>query len=275
MKNKLFTWLFAAGLPVAFVLWGEPPDDADEPGRGSRVRSIPADDSYIFSWWGRTGETYFIQISPDLIGWEYIDEIFPGEDALIEHGFSSNASSLFFRLLYTHEAPPDPGNADFDGDGVSNMAELAQGTDPFRATDTDGDGIPDDWEIFHGLDPDDPTDAAADIDGDGFSNLQEYQAGLDPNDSTNGVTDPGTAPAAAPGNLKVLDGADLTTATLTWTDRSDDEIMFQVERAVNGGDYTVVATLPANTTTWIDTGLDPSKIYFYRIASRNNATPPQ
>ena len=270
MKSKFPTWLSAACLLPAFVLWGEPPADADEPGRGSRIRSIPADDSYIFSWWGETGETYFIQISPDLTGWEYIDEIYSGQNALIEHGFSSNASSLFLRLLYTDEATPDPANADFDGDGLSNWDELIHGTDPFDA-DSDGDGLPDGWEVTHGLDPLDPADATADPDGDGFDNLTEYQAGLDPNDPTNGGPGSSTDPTT-PGNLRVADGPDLTTATLTWTDRSDDELMFQVERAVNGGKYNVVKTLPANTTTWTDTGLDPSNIYFYRIVSRNNTT---
>lgn len=46
----------------------------------------------------------------------------------------------------------DPSNqngaGDFDEDGVSNLAEQTQGTNPASAADGDGDGIPDDWELF-------------------------------------------------------------------------------------------------------------------------------
>ena len=71
------------------------------------------------------------------------------------------------------------GDADFDGDGLSDLAEFRAGTDPLLA-DTDGDGIPDEWEVAHGLAPLDPSDAAADPDGDGVSNLNEYAYGGNP-----------------------------------------------------------------------------------------------
>jgi len=81
----------------------------------------------------------------------------------------------------------DPFNAsdaqlDLDGDGISNLNEYLQASDPTRweGPDSDGDGIPDNWELNYGLNPQDPGDANADADADGISNLTEYQQGTDP-----------------------------------------------------------------------------------------------
>uniref|UniRef100_UPI002633CD05 T9SS type B sorting domain-containing protein n=1 Tax=uncultured Maribacter sp. TaxID=431308 RepID=UPI002633CD05 len=89
--------------------------------------------------------------------------------------------------------------ADCDGDGVTNDAEVANGTDPYNI-DTDGDGIPDDIDS-DALDPCDPVQAAgyigydasnaiwaaADCDGDGVTNGTEVANGTDPyNTDTDG-----------------------------------------------------------------------------------------
>ncbi len=73
----------------------------------------------------------------------------------------------------------DP-NADSDGDGLSDWAEVQLGANP-NAADSDGDGMPDGWEVTNGLNPTNPSDASGDADGDGLSNLQEYQLGANPN----------------------------------------------------------------------------------------------
>ena len=57
------------------------------------------------------------------------------------------------------------GGGDKDGDGLTNLEELAIGTDP-NLVDSDGDGIP---------------DGADDEDGDGLTNLEELAIGTDPN----------------------------------------------------------------------------------------------
>ena len=47
-------------------------------------------------------------------------------------------------------------------------------------TDFDGDGMDDEWEVANGLDPTDKSDAALDPDGDGANNLKEFTDGTNP-----------------------------------------------------------------------------------------------
>jgi len=73
---------------------------------------------------------------------------------------------------------------DPDQDGLVNLDEFVQGTEPGNP-DTDHDGLPDGWEVDYGIDPttgagDDGPDG--DFDHDGWSNLEEYEGGTIPAD---------------------------------------------------------------------------------------------
>ncbi len=68
--------------------------------------------------------------------------------------------------------------SDSDSDGLSNLAEYQNGTNPLVA-DTDGDGIPDNWEVLNGTNAL-IDDANADLDNDSLTNYQEYLAGTNP-----------------------------------------------------------------------------------------------
>jgi len=68
---------------------------------------------------------------------------------------------------------------DFDIDGLTNLQEFQNLTDP-KSIDTDSDGLPDKWEVDAGLDPN-HNNANEDPDNDGLSNLVEYNHATLPN----------------------------------------------------------------------------------------------
>jgi len=61
-----------------------------------------------------------------------------------------------------------------------------------------------------------------------------------------------------------------TSIELKWVDNSTNETSFQIERALGGVNFSVIATLPANTTSYSDKNLDFG-VYFYRIRAINSA----
>lgn len=134
------------------VAGGTAAQTAGDLNEGARLTYDAPTESFTFSWWGRTGQTYFIQQSEDLVNWLYVPIIEAGVDDVTAWGFTTNADRLFYRLRFTDIPTNDPLNADFDGDGLSNMEEVQfPGFDPF-VVDTDGDGILDSDESDFGLD---------------------------------------------------------------------------------------------------------------------------
>ena len=57
---------------------------------------------------------------------------------------------------------------------------------------------------------------------------------------------------------------------LTWTDRSDNEDGFVVERG--GDNFSVITSLSANSTSFTDNGVHPNVTYSYRIRAKNGPT---
>jgi hypothetical protein len=57
---------------------------------------------------------------------------------------------------------------------------------------------------------------------------------------------------------------------LSWQDNSNNESSFQIFRRVGiVGNYTLIATLPPNTTSYQDSGLSPGTLYNYQITAYN------
>jgi len=106
-------------------------------------------------WQSPKNRTFFLQFSNDLQNWSYNGTL----DFGIGHHqelLDTNAPTRFFRLRYSDLPIATLGeaqSADFDLDGLSNLAELQESrTDPL-GKDTDGDGLPDGWEVAHWISP--------------------------------------------------------------------------------------------------------------------------
>jgi subtilisin family serine protease len=66
-----------------------------------------------------------------------------------------------------------------------------------------------------------------------------------------------------PSNLNAqLQGTDII---LTWTDNSSGESGFKIERKESGGQFTEIASVNANQTSYTDSGLKAGKTYSYRV----------
>lgn len=164
--NRAFLTLFGL-VAFASVSRAQSSTDLNE---GARV-THESDGTTTLGWWGRAGMSYFIQQSEDLISWNYLPVIEPGTDHLVEWSYTLSTDHLFLRLRYTDIPTDDPLSADFDGDGLSNFAEVHTVTDPFV------------------------NDAGLDFDADGLTNAEEYWLGT----KLKEAADTGAAAAASVG----------------------------------------------------------------------------
>ncbi|HJQ71399.1 MAG TPA: PA14 domain-containing protein [Blastocatellia bacterium] len=80
----------------------------------------------------------------------------------------------------------------------------------------------------------------------------------------------GPTPPAAPDNLAALTISS-SSIRLTWTDRSNNETGFKIERRRLGGVFTQIREVTAGTQIFLDTGLARLTTYSYRIRAYNAA----
>lgn len=155
------------------------------------------------------------------------------------------------------------GNPKYSGmfAGIINHPDDAGGYPVLESTppplDTDRDGMPDAWEDANGLDKNDPEDGKI-IRADGYSNLEHY---------LNSLVD-GIPHILRP--MEVSAGVNDKTVVLTWTDLSDNEDGFILERADGDGAYVEIADLDANVENYTDNTIDAYGIYTYRLKAYNS-----
>ncbi len=133
-------------------------------------------------WPGVAQRTYFYQWSSDLVTWHYAPFMAFGIGGH-EYFMSSSPQKLFARLHRVDDATvttlQQAQDADFDGDGLSNLSEVMDHNTFPTVWDTDGDLIPDGLEVLLGTSPV-LNNATADDDFDGMNNAEEYLADRDP-----------------------------------------------------------------------------------------------
>src|SRR5207237_3724387 len=82
----------------------------------------------------------------------------------------------------------------------------------------------------------------------------------------------GTGAPAAPSNLSINPNASLASSThlsLQWSDNSNNETSFLIERSTDGTHFSQVGSVGANITTYQDVGLAAGTKYYYRVRAQN------
>jgi hypothetical protein len=80
----------------------------------------------------------------------------------------------------------------------------------------------------------------------------------------------GTSLPVAPTNL-TASVATATSVALAWTDNSNNESGFQIERSTDGTNFSQIATVAANVASYPDGGLTTGTAYSYRVRAFNGA----
>ena len=101
--------------------------------------------------------------------------------------------------------------------------------------------------------------------------VEDYLTELTENAESLGVFIGDTQPSA-PGDL-VAETQDANEISLTWTDNSEDEIGFKIERSEDDEDnYTQIATVSADSTSYDDYNLSGNTVYYYRLRAYKEAS---
>jgi outer membrane biosynthesis protein TonB len=76
-------------------------------------------------------------------------------------------------------------------------------------------------------------------------------------------------PPAAPANL-LATAISSSQIALSWTDNSNNESGFQIQRSSDGVNFTLVVTVGVNVTTYTNSGLTAATTYYYRLRAFNS-----
>jgi hypothetical protein len=100
--------------------------------------------------------------------------------------------------------------------------------------------------------------------------VRAYNAGGNSaySNTASATTQAGATAPNAPSNLTAT-AVSRSQINLAWTDNSNNEDGFKVERSTNGSSFTQIATVGANVTSYASTGLQKNKTYYYRVRAYN------
>ncbi|MBN2008451.1 T9SS type A sorting domain-containing protein [candidate division KSB1 bacterium] len=144
-------------------------------------------------------------------------------------------------------------------DEVGGWPELQSQPAPL---DSDSDGMSDAWEIAHGLSISDPDDRNDVFDNAGYTNLETYLNELCVR--IDFITAPGQLQAFAISTNLII---------LTWKESSANETGFVIERSTENADnFSEIATVAANDTSFQDDSVTSGVHYFYRVRAINEQT---
>ncbi|HEX7861023.1 MAG TPA: fibronectin type III domain-containing protein [Verrucomicrobiae bacterium] len=85
------------------------------------------------------------------------------------------------------------------------------------------------------------------------------------------VSSPTSSPPIAPANLAGRFNRRTDEVRLSWTDESNNESSFVIERSLNNSSFAPIATLPPNSTSYSDSALQLGNRYYYRVRAQNSA----
>jgi hypothetical protein len=83
--------------------------------------------------------------------------------------------------------------------------------------------------------------------------------------------DAASNPLPAPAGLRI-NNISKTSLSLQWQDRSSNETAFEVWRSINGGVYSLLTTVPANTTSYLNKSISSDIRYYYIVRAARSGT---
>jgi len=100
--------------------------------------------------------------------------------------------------------------------------------------------------------------------------VRAYNAGGDSSYSNEACATTPINPPNAPSNLNAT-ASSSSQIDLSWQDNSNNEDGFKIERKIQGGSYSQIATVGANVTSYSNTGLNSGTTCCYRVRAYNAA----
>jgi len=132
--------------------------------------------------------------------------------------------------------------------------------------DTDNDGMPDAWEDANGLNKNSFDALSVSTTHSPYLNIEVYINGLTNDSPADFLIQPTNLNFTNVVSTEVPASSSLT---VNWSDNTTSETNYVLERSTDGTNFSVIATLGANVTSYNDSGLIPNTLYYYQVKAIN------